>query len=147
MSNTEITAFLARSNDEYINERVAWGDSVERATREASEQTDVAFPNGKPARGHLIFHIECDGVAVGALWIGPVRPELPTHFWVWDVMIDDPHRARGFGRAAMLLAEHEARAAGATDLGLNVIDTNRVARHLYESLGYAPTSTHMAKRL
>jgi GNAT superfamily N-acetyltransferase len=147
MSSTEITIFLARSNDEYVTERVAWGDNIERATREAAAQTDAAFPNGKPAPGHLLFHVECDNVAVGALWIGPLRPERPTHYWVWDVLIDEPHRAQGFGRAAMVLAEQEARAAGATELGMNVVDTNTVARHLYESLGYAPTSTHMSKKL
>jgi GNAT superfamily N-acetyltransferase len=147
MSIREISIFLARSNGEYINERVAWGDDVERATREAAEQTHSVFPNGKPAPGHRLFRVECNGVAVGVIWIGPLRPEQPTCYWVWDVVIDEAHRAQGFGRAAMLLAEQEARAAGATELGLNVVDTNTIARRLYASLGYAPTSTHMSKRL
>jgi ribosomal protein S18 acetylase RimI-like enzyme len=47
----------------------------------------------------------------------------------------------------MLLAEHEARDVGATELGLNVFGSNTIARHLYESLGYAPTSIRMLKRL
>jgi ribosomal protein S18 acetylase RimI-like enzyme len=47
----------------------------------------------------------------------------------------------------MLLAEDEARKRGATELGLNVFGTNAVARHLYESLGYNPTSIRMAKKL
>ena len=47
----------------------------------------------------------------------------------------------------MLLAEHEAREAGATDLGLNVFADNTVARHLYDRLGYRAVATRMSKKL
>ena len=47
----------------------------------------------------------------------------------------------------MLLAEDEARGHGATELGLNVFGSNRVARHLYDSLGYETTAVQMRKPL
>jgi ribosomal protein S18 acetylase RimI-like enzyme len=100
-----------------------------------------------PPPGHLVFTVEHDDTAVGALWIGPLRPEQPTHYWVWDITIDEAHRGRGFGKETMLLAEREARSVGATELGLNVFGSNTIARHLYESLGYAPTSIRMSKSL
>jgi ribosomal protein S18 acetylase RimI-like enzyme len=58
-----------------------------------------------------------------------------------------PFRGRGFGRAAMVLAEQEARRGGARRLGLNVFGTNTVARSLYESLGYEITELQMSKEL
>ena len=79
------------------------------------------LPDGVPAPGHHHYRVvDDDGVTVGSLWIGPHAPEQPEAYWVWNVEIDEAHRGRGFGRAAMVLAEHEARAHGATDIGLNV---------------------------
>ena len=47
----------------------------------------------------------------------------------------------------MLLAEHQARAHGATQLGLNVFGHNTVARQLYDSMGYELTAINMRKQL
>jgi ribosomal protein S18 acetylase RimI-like enzyme len=53
----------------------------------------------------------------------------------------------GYGRAAMRLAEHHAREAGARTLGLSVFGHNEGARGLYESVGYEPTTVKMRKQL
>ncbi len=47
----------------------------------------------------------------------------------------------------MLLAEAEARSHGMTSLGLNVHGQNKVARSLYDSLGYDVMSLQMKKPL
>ncbi len=47
----------------------------------------------------------------------------------------------------MLLAEEQARAAGAVELGLNVFGYNTVARALYESLANETVSMQMRKQL
>lgn len=94
-----------------------------------------------------------DGVAAGALWIGPVegQPEAPgaiaADWWVWEIEIAAASRGRGLGRAAMLLAEAEVLSAGGRTLGLNVFGGNAVARGLYESLGYGVTQVRMRKDL
>jgi GNAT superfamily N-acetyltransferase len=82
---------------------------------------------------------------VGSLWIGPHGPDRADAFWVWDVEIDAPHRGRGLGRAAMLLAEEAARAHGATELGLNVFGPNTVARHLYDIARLRDDLSHHAE--
>ena len=51
------------------------------------------------------------------------------------------------GREAMLLAEGEARSHGMTSLGLNVHGQNKVARSLYDSLGYDVMAQQMKKPL
>jgi ribosomal protein S18 acetylase RimI-like enzyme len=147
MTTDELGVFLTSSRDGYVKERVAAGDDIKAATRIANEVTAASFPNGEPAAGHLVFTVEHDGEAIGSLWLGPVSEDDPAQYWVWDITIADAHQGHGYGRETMLLAEHEARAMGATALGLNVFGTNARARHLYENLGYEITSIRMAKRL
>jgi ribosomal protein S18 acetylase RimI-like enzyme len=65
--------------------------------------------------------------------------------WVFEIEIEPAFRGHGYGRAAMRLAEAEARSRGMTSLGLNVHGQNTVARSLYESLGYEVTAVQMKK--
>jgi ribosomal protein S18 acetylase RimI-like enzyme len=67
--------------------------------------------------------------------------------WVYNIEVDPAFRGRGYGRAAMILAEGEARSRGMTSLGLNVHGQNKVARSLYDSLGYDVTALQMKKPL
>ena len=147
MTRSEISAFLATSRDGYVAERVASGDDEATAARAADETIAASFPDGQPAAGHLLLRLEDDGLPLGSLWIGPADAGQPESWWVWDITIDEEHRGQGYGKAAMLLAENEARAEGATVLGLNVFGTNTVARHLYESLGYQIVAIRMSKRM
>ena len=61
--------------------------------------------------------------------------------------LEEGLRGRGYGRAAMLLAEDEARRRGLRRIDLNVFAGNAVARSLYGSLGYQERSVYMSKSL
>jgi ribosomal protein S18 acetylase RimI-like enzyme len=147
MVQSEFEQFLDASRAAYVQECVASGDDRAVAVKAAGEQMAAMFPAGRPAPGHRLYRLEEDGRPVGSLWIGPASSSQPDSCWVWDIVIDEAQRGRGLGKAAMLLAEDEARAAGATELGLNVFGHNTVARRLYESLGYTPVSIRMVKPL
>lgn len=134
----------ARAN--YVKERMAAGDSQEEAEANASVSFERLLPGGCPAPGQLIGRVHSGGQPIGFLWIGPAGPD-PQRWWVWDIIVDDDQRGRGYGHQAMLLAEHLARAAGATVIGLNVFAHNVVARSLYASLGYEESSVQMRKTL
>jgi len=131
----------------YLEERVAAGDDRATAAERLAEDERLLFPGGAPAPGHLVFQVRHDEEPVGSLWIGPEHGAPPERWWVWSIEIDEPFRGRGFGRAAMELAEQEARRHGATQLGLNVFGHNEVARSLYESLGYEVSRLQLYKRL
>ena len=82
-----------------------------------------------------------DGGPVGHLWLRHHRQ--PGLSYVYDVEVAEEHRGRGYGRAAMLVAEVLTRNAGDGELGLHVFGPNAVARRLYLSLGYQVLSaTH-----
>jgi ribosomal protein S18 acetylase RimI-like enzyme len=85
---------------------------------------------------------------IGWLWLNVPRLDGdPLMAWVNHVEVDPAHRGRGYGRAAMLLAEGETRARGMTSLGLNVHRQNTTALSLYGSLGYEVMNQHMRKPL
>jgi GNAT superfamily N-acetyltransferase len=148
LTDQELSEFIENNVERYVEERVKSGERPDAARRIAREQSEALFPNGAPGDGQLLFRVlDHDGTAVGTLWIGPQSAGEPGSFWVWDVRIDEKHRGKGYGRETMALAEVEARKQGATELGLNVFGHNRVARHLYESMGYTATAIRMKKDL
>ncbi|WP_110588969.1 GNAT family N-acetyltransferase [Microbacterium suaedae] len=142
------STWLERSRDEYVADLVASGETPESALRHATEALARAFPEQAPMDGQAVFDLTDDsGDAVGYLWLGHDNSGDPTSWWVWDVVVEPEHRGKGYGRAAMQLAETYAQAGGARTLGLSVFGFNATARALYDSLGYETTSVKMRKRL
>ncbi len=141
-------AWIRRSADEYARDLVTTGRSKDEARRVADDGMAASFPDGSPRPGHAVLDLLDDlGHRVGYLWLGPSGQGEAGQWWVWDVLVDEAHRRKGYGGAAMRLAEQYAAAHGATSLGLSVFGFNAGARALYESLGYETTSVKMAKRL
>ena len=67
--------------------------------------------------------------------------------FIYNIVVDEPLRGRGYGREAMQQAEQEAKRHGLHALALNVFGHNKLARDLYLSLGYRETSIRMKKDL
>jgi ribosomal protein S18 acetylase RimI-like enzyme len=146
MTGDVLAAWLERSRADYIAERMASGNSAAEAEANAAASFERLMPGGISAAGQLIGHVRASDGAVGHLWLGPAGTD-PARWWVWDVEIEPEFRGRGFGRAAMELADRLARAHGATTIGLNVFGHNLVARNLYASLGYREAAVVMRKDL
>ncbi|MCU1481545.1 MAG: family N-acetyltransferase [Subtercola sp.] len=147
MPDDELGGWLDTSDSLYEAERLANGDSPEQAAAKARESRARYFPDGRMVEPHVVLQVMADGAPVGVLWIGPLDDERPQEWWVFDVDIDQKHRGKGYGRAAMQLAEVVARERGAVKLGLNVFGTNTVAQQLYRSLDYTTTAITMWKPL
>jgi ribosomal protein S18 acetylase RimI-like enzyme len=149
MTRAEFDEWLPRQVAGYAALIAASGAMPAQAAREKAERdTARYFGNGTAASGQLVFRILAGEVSVGWLWLGVPGPDPdPLMAWVFEIEIDAAFRGRGYGRAAMRLAEEEARARGMTSLGLNVHGQNMVARSLYDSLGYKVTALQMKKTL
>ena len=61
-----------------------------------------------------IWAEEADGRRVGTIFLG-IRD---GGAWLYDITIDEPERGRGYGRAAMIALEDEARALGHDTMAL-----------------------------
>ena len=158
-------AWLRRCRTEYEADLVRSGESPEQAQAHAAASLESAFPDGGPTADSAVFHVVAsddassevpstngDGTTdndaeVGYLWVGRGTSGDPTAWWIWDIVINESHRGRGYGRTAMELAEEYALSRGAKTLGLSVFGFNKVAQGLYESLGYETTTVKMQKPL
>ncbi|HEV2426970.1 MAG TPA: GNAT family N-acetyltransferase [Acidimicrobiales bacterium] len=147
LSAGEAYAAASAIHEGYLAHRIEAGEDEASARASANAQFTTLFPGGAPAEGQHVMHVVEDGEVVGVLWMGRPFSGTPGMWWVFDVEIDEAHRGRGLGRAAMELAEEWTRKRGGTRVGLNVFGPNRVARALYDSLGYEVLATSMFKDL
>ena len=147
-SAAEADAWLAAGMKAYAADLASSGMDKSAAAKRAHEDNAQLFPQGIDTPDQLIFKVVDDEEPVGWLWLALRSPRgEPDTGWVYDLEVDEAFRGRGYGRAAMQLAEEEARRHGLRRLGLNVFGHNPVASSLYISLGYEVTSQYMAKLL
>jgi ribosomal protein S18 acetylase RimI-like enzyme len=118
----------------------AAGTSLEVSLDEAGQLLPTVLVDGLNTRAMSFFVVKAAGHRVGWLWIGS-SPGDPHAGFVWDIIIDDAWRGRGYGRAAMVAAERFFEEQGKVRIGLQVAARNDVARHLYESMGYCDVAT------
>lgn len=148
MRPDEYPAFIAASKAGYTHDMVVHGGMLPDAAEKKSDDDHAAIlPDGLATPGHWIFVVEACEEAVGHLWAAERGTTERRTLFIYGIEIDEAERGRGFGRAAMLLAEGEARARGMGRVELNVFGGNDVARGLYRSLGYVETAVQMAKDL
>jgi GNAT superfamily N-acetyltransferase len=148
MRDDEFAAWLPLMRDRYADEMVSEaGLDRERAEVKATEDVERLFPGGKPSAEQLVLVIEADGEAVGDLWLAERDDSFQRCLFVFDVRLEEGHRGRGYGKAAMTFAEEEARRRGFDTVALNVFGRNTVARNLYRSLGYEENAVAMSKKL
>jgi ribosomal protein S18 acetylase RimI-like enzyme len=123
------------------------GWSAEAARKKSAEDWERLLGQGLQSPGQSVYVLEDEGEPVGVLWLAERESGGRHTLFVYDVHIDERHRGRGLGRAAMQLAEEEARRRGMSRIELNVFGGNEVARNLYRSLGYREQAIFMGKDL
>ena len=148
MTPEEFPAFVAESKAGYAHDIEVHGGQTRQAALAKAEADFLAtLPGGLETPGHAIFVVEAGGAEVGRLWLAERELGGRRTLFIYDISIDPEEQGRGYGRAAMGLAEEEARTRGIGRIELNVFGGNEVARGLYRSFGYVETAVQMAKVL
>ena len=148
MRDDEFTTWLPVMRERYAADMVEQaGMTAERAAAKAADDVERLFPGGVSSPQHSIYVIEVDGDPAGDLWVTEREETLEPCLFVYDIRLEERFRGRGYGRAAMLFAEDEARRRGIDRVALNVFGGNEVARGLYRSLGYEENAVAMSKKL
>ncbi|HTT60125.1 MAG TPA: GNAT family N-acetyltransferase [Acidimicrobiales bacterium] len=135
----EREAFVERTLAEYRQDLLVSGLS----SKEADE--NIARHRGL-FDDQFFLNVMREGEKVGTLWLG-LRNGVGPDWWIFDIVIDEPHRGTGLGRPTLRAAEEFVQSHGGTRLGLNVFGHNEVARHLYDAAGYVVGTQQMYKDL
>lgn len=140
MTGAEFDEFLSGNGEEYAGELVAAGMTEEAAAQQSREQMAQLLPDGQASPGMHFFTAWVDETAVGSLWLCTADPMA----FVYDVVVDEGQRRKGYGAAIMNSAALWSRDHGHPVLGLNVFAHNLGARALYDRLGYQVTQDYRA---
>ena len=104
------------------------------------EVLDRLIPGLRAHPTTLVFLASVVGRVVGlaTCFVGfstfAARPIINIH----DLCVLAPNRGQGIGRALLQAVEHAAVQRGCAKVTLEVLEHNRPARSLYESLGFTP---------
>ncbi|WP_354644241.1 GNAT family N-acetyltransferase [Kitasatospora camelliae] len=135
MTGAEYPAWVAGEQESYIADIVRSGTkTAEEARKQAEQEFLELLPDGPATADTAILVIEADGAQVGVVWLR--HGYLPGVSYLYTVAVHPEHRGRGFGRAAMAVADETSAAAGDLGLMFNVFGGNDVAMNLYTSAGY-----------
>jgi len=149
MTKKEFEVMMEGNVGRYADENVKAGYwSSYNALERSREAIEHLLPNGLHTEGHH-FYTAKDAdldIPVGHIWMR-VEPGEVRRGFIFALFVEEGFRGRGYGRAMMDALETKARRMKIESLALHVFAYNRVARHLYESLGYDTKSLNMQKKI
>jgi RimJ/RimL family protein N-acetyltransferase len=123
--------------------------SPEEAEAKSANELDGLLPDGPATPDHYLYSVEDQSIPaeVGILWISPRDSGVGTSVWIYDIIVHQKFRCRGYASRILQLAEDRARELGADKIELHVFGHNHAAQALYEKTGYRTTDIIMAKPL
>jgi RimJ/RimL family protein N-acetyltransferase len=128
------------------NVRAGYWDETE-ALEKSRKQIESLLPQGLETKDHYIFTLVDGDQVVGMIWLKAELSRAVRSGFIFDVMVDEKFRGKGYGKEVMRLIEEKARELELKSIGLHVFAYNDVAKHIYESVGYQISSLNMIKKL
>ena len=125
----------------------AWSPS--EAENRAANEVDGLLPEGPATQDHFLYSVRDDAIRaeVGTVWFALRDSGVGRSVWIYDIVINETFRRKGYASLTLELVEHEAEELGARSVELHVFGHNHGAQALYEKVGYNVTSITMAKHL
>ena len=125
----------------------AWSQA--EAESRAARDVDGLLPEGPATQGHFLYSVRDDsaGTEVGTVWFALRNSGVGRSVWIYDIIINEDFRRRGYASRTLELVEDRAKELGAKSVELHVFGHNHGARSLYEKMGYNETSITMAKQV
>jgi RimJ/RimL family protein N-acetyltransferase len=150
MTESEFQAYLESDIERYAQEHVKAGDwDPSDALQKSRDEHQRLLPNGLASNNQYLFSIEDEklGTKVGMLWFAVHDTRQHPSAFVYDLLIRDQFRRRGYGTQALIALEEKLRRLDIDTISLHVFPHNRAARVLDEKVGYKARGLHMSKRL
>ncbi len=96
-----------------------------------------------------LWWVEGDRTVVACLWAGNAKDQITSDriAHIFLLYVSPEHRQKGIAKALMHRVETWAKTKGFPAIGLQVFQTNAIAKNLYNQLGYETQSLSMVKPL
>ncbi|RLQ94268.1 GNAT family N-acetyltransferase [Falsibacillus albus] len=145
MTSYEFEKYIKAVIKDYAEEKVAAGNwKAEEAMKKSEEDFHSLLPQEEKTENNHLFTIVNDNSNVGMIWLA--RRQDDSGF-IYDILISEDQQGKGFGKAAMYAIEGVAKELGMNKIHLHVFGHNKIARSLYEKIGYETTNIKMEKKL
>lgn len=147
ITEEEFVHWKKGSRENYAREKEKEGLSREDALAEAEASFQRHLGQGKDSPNHHVYSITLGGNVIGTLWWGAQKQGTAQVAWIYDITLVSTQRGKGLGKRTMEWAMADAKTKGFGKLGLHVFGHNKIARSLYESLGFETTNLVMYRKL
>lgn len=135
MTPAEYPEWLTAEKASYVGDIVRSGAmSPEEAVRKSDRDFEELLPQGAATLGNTFLALEAAGERIGTGWLK--HGFLPGVTYGYSLHVEERHRGKGYGRAAMAAGERATLAGGDSALMFTVWGGNEVAMNLYTSAGY-----------
>ncbi len=148
ITQTVFDAFLMRSIRDYADDKVRSGNwRPDEALERSQKEHRALLPDGPGTRDHFIYSIYQPetGRNLGILWVNIKMDASPLEAFIYNLVIEEEHRGRGYGRQALAALDEKLIAMGVASIGLHVFGFNTGAVELYKKAGFEITNILMSK--
>jgi len=147
MGEVEFKTYLANAIQDYAQDKIKSGNwHPSEAMQKSEAEYQELLAQGLASKNQYLFSIVDTEIeaTVGMIWFAlkDARPR-PSAF-IYDFLIFEEFRRRGYGSQALLAVEEKVRELGLDTVSLHVFGHNIGARALYEKMGYEITNINMS---
>lgn len=143
MNSDEYQTYLTSAIKYYAEEKVLSGNwKQEESIRKAEEEYTKLLPQGEKTEGQFLYTIRKGNEAVGVIWLAQ---KSEKQGFIYDIHIVEKYQGNGYAKEALKQIEIVGQELGLKKIGLHVFGHNKVARGLYEKVGYETTNVLMEK--
>ncbi|PAD27385.1 GNAT family N-acetyltransferase [Niallia circulans] len=143
MNADEYQRYLSSAIKTYAEEKVLAGNwKQDESLKKAEEEYTKLLPQGEKTERNFLYTIQKGDEAVGVIWLAQKSEELG---FIYDIYILEKYQGNGYAKEALKSIENVGQKLGLKKIGLHVFGHNKVARGLYEKLGYETTNVLMEK--
>ena len=150
MSSENYKEYLSLAVPDYAKDKVEAGTWQTDEAEELSLQSfNNYLPDGVETANQYLFSIVDSAIEkiVGYLWIHLDKNGASPKIFVYDFIIFEEFRNKGYGKNSLTELEKYAKSIDVTEIGLHVFAHNKIALHTYEKNGFIPTDITMVKRI
>jgi len=149
MEQSEFDIFFENNIIRYAEENINNGNwKAEDAFERSRAEFQGFLPDGLHSKDQFIFNVFDDeqNLKLGILWVEVKMDEPHRPAFIFDFVIEEQYRGKGFGKAVLLALDDKLQQMGAESVSLHVFGNNTAAFELYKKMGYEVTNINMQKK-